>query len=59
MVALCSQENPPAPLTIFLNSEDPKNPVRIPLPEFSVITSYVMQQLERTEPVSRTFNPRI
>lgn len=39
MLALCSQENPPTPLSILFNSEGPKNSVRILCPEFSMSVS--------------------
>lgn len=61
MLALCSQENPPTPLSTLFNSEGPKNPIRIPWPEFSVTASGLMtcSSLREFEPVSRPFNPRI
>lgn len=61
MLALCSQENPPTPFSILVNSEGPKNPARIPWPEVSVTASGLMpcSSWIELEPVSRTFNPRI
>lgn len=61
MLALCSQENLPSPLSIPLHSEGLKNPVRIPWPEFSVTAPGLMMHssLRGSESVSGTFTPEL
>lgn len=61
MLALCSQEHPPSPLSSLFNSEGPKDLIRIPWSGLSVTVSGLRtySSLRGSEPVSRTFNPRI
>lgn len=58
MLALCSQETPASPLSFLFNSEGPKDPDRIPWPQFSVTASGLMTR-SSLRAVSRIANHRI